>query len=84
MEKLISFGNCNPKGCILCFKFHHVISEAYVFICPGFAIKQNVALSVILDIGDQELLGDKSSALEVLLTSLTMTVFSSCRKKRLR
>lgn len=39
--------------------------------CPGFAIKQNVALSVILDIGDQELLGDKSSALEVLLTSLS-------------
>ena len=49
MEKLTSFGNCSPKGCILCFKFHNVTSEAYVFICPGFAIKQNVALSIILD-----------------------------------
>ena len=43
-------GNCSPKGCLLCFKLHNVISEAYVFTCPGFAIKQNIALSVTLDV----------------------------------
>lgn len=43
------FGNCNPKGCIPRFKFCNVISEAYVFICPGFAIKQSVAFSAVLD-----------------------------------
>lgn len=44
------FGNCSPKGCILCFKFCKVISEAHIFICPGFAVKRNVELSSILSI----------------------------------
>lgn len=42
------FGNCNPKGCTLCFKFYNVISEAHAFICPVLAMKQNVEFSTVL------------------------------------